>query len=366
MEKRQIEKKKRKVPFQNIGISKEKDFFVENLSLLMESGMSIVPALESIKEGVRSKRMKTILTELQEDIDSGSPLWKALESPDIFPDYIISLIRVGEETGRLSENLKIVGLQEQKNRTFRSKLRSAMMYPIFVLVVTLVVGIGIAWFILPRLVTVFSQLGLELPLATRLLIRFGGFLGEYGSIAVPVFVLIISIIVYFVFIFGKTKFIGQWLLFNFPGIKKLIQEVELSRFGYILGTLLEAGLPVTNALNSLHQASTFSNYKKMYAYLRDSISDGNSFEKSFALYPKSRLFIPFTIQQMISAGEQSGSLSKTLVKIGEIFEEKTEITTKNLSIILEPILLVVVWLGVVGVALAVILPIYNLIGGFNY
>ncbi|MEE8131917.1 MAG: type II secretion system F family protein [Candidatus Paceibacterota bacterium] len=363
---KQKEKKKWNIPFQNVGIRKERDFFIENLALLMESGMSIIPALESITTGIRTKRMKTILNELQENINSGYTLWRALEIPRIFPDYIISLIRVGEETGRLSENLKIVGLQEQKNRIFRSKIRSAMMYPIFVLTVTLVVGIGIAWFILPRLVTVFSQLGLELPTATRLLIAVGEFLGEHGAIVVPIFLLIVVIVIYFVFIFKKTKFVGQWLLFNFPGIKKLIQEVELSRFGYILGTLLEVGLPITNALDSLHQASSAPGYKKMYAYLRDSVSDGNSFKKSFTFYPKAKSFIPFTIQQMISAGEQSGNLSKTLTKIGKIFETKTEITTKNLSIILEPILLVIVWLGVVGVALAVILPIYNLIGGFNY
>lgn len=368
MVKKQKEKKKKKrnLPFKNFGIGKERDFFIENLALLMESGMSIIPALESIVTGIRTKRMKAILNELQENISNGYALWSALEISRIFPDYIISLIKIGEETGRLSENLKIVGLQEQKNRIFRSKIRSAMMYPIFILVVTFVVGIGITWFILPRLVTVFSQLGIELPTATKFLIAIGKFLGEYGAIVMPIFLFLITIIIYFVFIFKKTKVIGQWLLFNFPGIKKLIQEVELSRFGYILGTLLEVGLPITTALNSLHQASSAFGYKKMYAYLRDSISDGNSFKESFSFYPKSKSFIPFTIQQMILAGEQSGNLPKTLIKIGEIFEAKTEITTKNLSVILEPILLVIVWVGVVGVALAVILPIYNLIGGFNY
>lgn len=352
--------------FRNFGIGKEKDFFVENLSVLVSSGMTIVSAIDSIGEEMKSRRMKQVLGDIRKDVEEGSSIWKALDKAGIFSSHVISLIRVGEESGKLSENLKVVSLQEEKSRSFRSKISSAMMYPVFVLSITVIVGISIAWFILPRLATVFSQLNIKLPTITQGLISSGEFLGEYGMTVVPIFVFIVILFFYFIFFFSKTKFIGQWIFFHIPGIRNLVKEVELARFGYLLGALLDAGLPVTDALDSLVQATSFSTYKKIYVHLRDNINEGNSFQKSLDSYSRIKSFVPTTVRQMVVAGEQSGSLSQSLTKIGEIYEAKTEATTKNLSVILEPVLLVIVWLGVVGVAMAVILPIYDLIGGFNY
>jgi type II secretory pathway component PulF len=142
-------------------------------------------------------------------------------------------------------------------------------------------------------------------------------------------------------------------------------EVEVARFGYLLGTLLEAGLTVTRAIESLAGASDVIRYKKFYLALRESIDMGNSFQKSFEAYKNIDALIPQPIQQLIISGEQSGNLNKTLIKVGQVLEAKSDTTTKNLTIIMEPILLVIVWAGVVSVAFAVILPIYSLVGGLN-
>jgi hypothetical protein len=167
------------------------------------------------------------------------------------------------------------------------------------------------------------------------------------------------------FFYKKTKIIGEKIMLNLPIIKKLIREVELARFGFIFGTLLKAGLPILDAFDSLIQASSYSSYRKTYGYFRDNVELGLSFQKIFLSYPHIENFIPGPNQQMIIAAEQSGQLADALIKIGEIYEEKTETTTKNLAVILEPILLIIVWLGVVFVALAVIMPVYSLIGGLN-
>lgn len=173
----------------------------------------------------------------------------AIRKMKFLPEHVISLIQIGEDTGNLAENLKLIVEQEQKERVFRSKLRSAMMYPLFVVFVTVVVGVGISWFILPKLSTVFDQLKMDLPLITRALVGVGNFLSDYGVIAVPAFFLVMAIIMFFMFFFKKTKFIGQAILLRIPGVKKLIQQIELARFGYIFGTLLEAGLPIMYALD---------------------------------------------------------------------------------------------------------------------
>lgn len=347
------------------GLSKERDQFIENLSMLVMSGMSIIGALSSIIKQTKSPGMKKILERMLLEIESGSPVWKSLDKTGFFKGYTISLIRLGEESGNFAENLKVVALEEEKDREFKSKVHSALMYPVFVLVLTNVVGIGISWFILPKLAKIFFDLKLTLPLITRVLIGFGLFLNKYGLIAVPVAVFFIGIIVNILFFGKKTKFLGEYIIFSIPGIKTLLMEVEVARFGYLLGTLLEAGLPVTKAIDSLAGASDVIRYKKFYLYLKDSIDMGNSFQKSFAGYKNIDNLIPQPIQQLIVSGEQSGNLNKTLIKVGQVLEAKSDTTTKNLTIIMEPILLVIVWAGVVSVAFAVILPIYSLVGNLN-
>jgi type IV pilus assembly protein PilC len=348
-----------------IGLREEKNYLLENLATMLAANVEILLALDAIGSEMRTKVMQQIIQEIKTEIENGATIWHSLQQSNLFSAQAIALIRVGEESGQLFENLKVVVSQQQKEHAFRAKMRSAMMYPLLILILALVIGIGIAWFILPRLATVFSSLRLELPFVTKMLIRLGEFLGEYGIIVIPAFIFTLIILFYFTFFFSRSKFIGQTILAHTIGIKKIIQEIELARFGFILGTLLEAGLPVVEALHSLSDASDFHTYKKFYNFLESSIENGDSFEKSFRSYPQAKKLIPSSVQQMIIAGEQSGNLAKILLRIGKDFENRVEITMKNFSVIFEPILLVIVWLGVVGVALAVVLPIYSLVGGLS-
>jgi type IV pilus assembly protein PilC len=135
--------------YHRLEVGKEKEFLIDNLEQLLSAGMSIALALDSIKKEMKTKGMKIIIEGIIHDIEAGFSLWKAMEKTKLYPDIVISLMRVGEESGRLSENFKVIVEQQQKLRSFKSKLRSAMMYPALVFVVTLTVGIGISWFILP-------------------------------------------------------------------------------------------------------------------------------------------------------------------------------------------------------------------------
>lgn len=357
--------KTKKFLFANLGLGAEKDYLTEQLSLLLSSGMAISLALSAIYEELKSKKLKTIIGDISKDIESGSSISDALETTNIFPQHIISLIRVGEKSGRLTQNLKVVALNQQKERDFRGKIASSMMYPLFVFFLTATIGIGIAWFLLPRLAVIFSQLRIELPLITRILIAIGNFLGLHGAVVMPLVIVFSGLSIFFIFLFPKTNFLGQEILFIIAPIKRLLIETELARLGYILGNLLLAGLPIVEALKSISEASTLYRYKKLYNFLAEKISEGNSFQKSFSLYKKTSRVIPTPIQQLIISAELSGNLPEALIKIGEIYESKTETTTKNLAILLEPVVLVIVWLGVVAVALAVILPLYSLVGGLN-
>jgi len=145
----------------------------------------------------------------------------------------------------------------------------------------------------------------------------------------------------------------------------LVLESELSRFGYILGTLLQAGFSINESLRLLNQASPFSFYGDFYLYLSESVSDGISLKESCTRVPKSPRLVPNSVQEMIFVGERSGKLPEILLKIGKNYEEKLDISTRNLSAILEPVLLILVWVGVVILALAIILPVYSLISNIN-
>jgi MSHA biogenesis protein MshG len=223
----------------------------------------------------------------------------------------------------------------------------------------------VAWFLLPRLATTFSQLDVELPAASRVLIGVGTFLKAHGIVAVPAGLLAGAAIVYVLFVAPPTRHIGRRMLFMFPGIGRLLHEVENAQFGYLLGTLLNAGLPVTQALGLLAGATTAPQYQKFYNYLSQSLDDGFSFKESMARYKGSASLIPRPVQQMIAAGERSGSLPEVLLTIGRTYEQKADTTTSNLEAIIEPVMLIVVWVGVMVVAVAVVVPIYSLVGGLN-
>src|SRR3989344_7205008 len=240
--------------------SKERDYFVENLSMLVASGMPLLSAVSTLREEILSPSLQKSLSELEDDIEAGSPLWKALERTRLFRPHTISLVRIGEESGKLSANLKLIAVQEEKDKALRCKILGAMLYPLLVLSLTVGVGIAIAWFILPRLATVFSQLNIELPTLTKYLIATGSFLEVYGVFLFPTLIAFLVIAFYFIFFYPATKFLGQYFLFAVPGVGRLLREVEISRFGYLFGTHLNAGLPATLSLDSLYVASDFPQY----------------------------------------------------------------------------------------------------------
>lgn len=343
--------------------AKYKDYFTSNLALLLHAAVPVQEALESLKQTSKSSALNKALEQMQQDIDEGVPLWKAMERSGIVSSQTLALVELGEQSGRLIENLKVAARQEEKQRIFRSKVRSAMLYPSFVLGLTLLVGIGVAWFLLPKLSTTFTQLGADLPFISKIFINFGIFLKSNGYWAVPAGLAVIAFLGFVLFGLPSTKHLGQRLLFHIPGVSKLLHEVEVARFGYLLGTLLQAGLSVTQALRSLEKATNAPKYKTLYKQLHEAFEDGYSFQTTLPKYGAKLL--PAPVQQMVIAGERSGSLPETLLSIGSIYEEKADVSTQNLEAVLEPILLIIVWLGVMGVAIAVILPIYSLVGGLG-
>lgn len=346
--------------------SKEERWAVlENISLLLDSGMDLLQALKAAQAEVKSKQLKKVLDEVRVEIENGVSLAESLADRRLVSEHELSLIGVGEQSSRLVANIGVLILERQKSQLFRARLSSAMLYPIFIIVVGFLVAAGLAWFVLPKLATVFVNLNVPLPKITQILIAVGEFLGKYRATVVPLSVVAAMALVYVLFFFGPTRRIGEWILFRLPGTGRVLSEVEIARFGFMMSTLVEAGLPVVDSVAAVANMSSLTGFKKIYKKLYQELETGQSFSDSFTKYGRLMRLIPQSVQQMIVAAEQSGNLQKTFSKIGERFESKTEISTKNISVILEPVLLIIVWLGVVFIAVAIMLPIYSLVGNFN-
>ncbi|MFH1253107.1 MAG: type II secretion system F family protein [Candidatus Uhrbacteria bacterium] len=364
--KTQSSKKKKSLGlFSSFGFGEEREYFVDNLSILLHSGMGILPALKALRLETRSRRFARLIEQMEDQIESGIPVWSAMAEVQLFSPQVLSLIKLGEDSGRLVDNLRVVATQQQKDRVFRSKILSALLYPGFVLVLAGVVGGWVLLFLLPQLANTFGSLNMELPLMTTVLLVVGKFVQQYWSIVVPVGGVLLFFGFFIFFVLPQSKFIGEFLLLKIPGIGRLLKESEIGRTGYLLGTLLGAGLTLVDSLSSMSNAANLRGYKKMYSFLSQRLEEGLTFQQGFDEYKKARRLLPIPMQQLIVAAEQSGHLPEAFLSIGELYEARTELTAKNLAVILEPILLVLVGVGVLFLALAVIMPIYGLVGGMG-
>lgn len=360
-------KKKNKKPFfvYDSHFSSDKKIFLENFGLMLSSGVGIVEILESLREQMSSKKAKYILGQIAEDVRNGIPITESLVEYKFVSENFLKIIRIGETSGNLAENLEIVINQQRRDTELKSKLTSASIYPVFVLVLMLAVGTGIFTFVLPRLTTVYESLNVDLPFLTRVFIDMGKFLESNGYYVVPAFLTLLFCFTYLIFYDKKSRKIGQYLLYHIPPVRRLVQEVELARFGYLMGSVLSKGISVPESLDLLEKSTIFYQFKNFYRYLKFGIYEGKNFKTLFDEYKKTKQVLPVYVRQLITTAEKTGGLPDAFSRIGKTYAFKVNITSKNLSALFEPVLLLSVWVGVAFVALAVILPIYSIIGNFN-
>lgn len=340
----------------------EREHLLDALAMVVASGMGIADALTVIVTDARGRRLRAVLARLRADVDTGVPLADALARTRLFPVHALALIRIGEAAGRLPEHLTLAMVQAQRDRLFRSKILSAMLYPSIVLAFAVLIGIAVAWFILPRLALIFSGLGVDLPILTRWLIAAGTFLRDYGVMVIPGTTVGIAVIAYCCFRYQRTRVIGEAMLLRIPGVSRMLRELELARFGSLLGALIRAGVPIVDALDAIRDAATLVLARRISTELRAAIADGATFSQAFAGIHGVRQCIPLPVQHLLASAEQSGKLAEALERVGATYAERADATARNLTVILEPLLLVAVWLVVLTVAVAVVLPIYGLIG----
>lgn len=345
-------------------IDRDPEYILSELALLLRAGVSVRQTLETLRDMARTRKIKKKFSRMEIEISEGSPLWAALAKSGLLSSQSLALVELGEKSGNLVDNLQMAAAQEEKQRSFKTKVKSALLYPSFVFVVTLLAATIVSWYLLPRLAQLFMQMDMDLPFISRVFVSVGNAVASHAWLP-PLVLIVVVFSIYVLFFLQATRHVGQTILFHIPGVARMLREIEIARFGYLLGTLLKAGLSITQALDLLAKATATTSYRNFYLELRQAFDEGYSFSSIFKNDSHPTVLLPLSVQQIIIASERSGSLSETLLTISDKYEEKADISAQNLETLIEPVLLVMVWFGVLAVAVSVILPVYNLVGGLG-
>ncbi|MDD5041084.1 MAG: type II secretion system F family protein [Candidatus Peribacteraceae bacterium] len=348
----------------HLGMGRQRMMFIQSMAMMLTAGLSLVDALRTQSLEAKSKAVKGLIQGIISAVESGSPLWKAMDDQSLFSPYEIALVRIGEEGGNLARNMEYLAEQQEKDRALKAKVKMAMIYPSIVLVLVFVLIMGLGLFVLPNLVQVLYSLHVELPLATRIVIGLSQFFEAHGAVFAP----LLGAGLVLMLLLGKyTRFrvVSQWIVFHTPGIGSLAREATIAQFGVILGGLLRAGVPLVEALSSLVEVTHIVSYKNFYRQMLEHVNAGDSFSKSFAALPESNRLLPVSVQQLIVTGERSGALADVLMKIADMYDKKASETAEKLPVILEPLLLIIIACIVGGIAFAIIVPIYKVVGNIG-
>lgn len=334
----------------------DKILFVQHLSIAIKSGMSLYDGLSMIRKQSRSRSMKKILDTIITDINNGSFLSTSLEKyKGVFGDLFINVVRVGEASGTLTENLAYLSHEMKKTNTLRKKVRGALIYPAIVMTLTLVIATGMVVFVIPKLLTVFSNVEFQLPLATRILIAISNFLRTEWTITLGgVFGFFIGF--WFLLKINKVRYYFHYLIIFSPIFGRMVRQMNMSNIARTLSLLLKSGTKIVEAIQITAETTYNLVYKKELQKASELAKTGEYLSKHFAT--REHLFAPI-MTNMIAVGENTGNLTENLSYLSDYYEETVDDFTKNLSTVLEPLLLVVLGIVVGFIALAVILPIYQ-------
>ncbi len=339
----------------------DKIMFFRNLLVMINAGVSLPRALGILSEQVKNKKFKKIISEIKEKVVRGETFSDSLKNyPQIFNNLFVSMIKVGEESGTLSEVLDILSRQMEREHQIIAKVRGAMIYPIVIILVMILIGILMMILVVPKLSKIFSDLNIELPLTTKIIINLSNFLINFWYLALLAFTGFIIIFVSF-FKTERGKKIRDAIFLKAPLISKIVQKTNIARSIRTLSSLIEAGVPISRSLEIT--SSTLSNvyYRDALKKSSQEIKSGRKLSEILANYKD--IYSSLVIQ-MVKVGEETGETSDILKQLADFYEDEVYDITKNLSSIIEPVLMVIIGAAVGFFAISIIQPIYGIVQGF--
>jgi len=331
--------------------------FARHLSIVIKVGLPILEGLRIIKKQTTSKTLRYIIEEAIIDINNGQFLATSLSHhPAVFNDFFINIVRVGEASGTLATNLSYLAEELKKSNDLRNKIRSAMIYPLIVLIATIILVSFLVFFAFPKILPIFAGLHVRLPLPTRILIFSAEFfVANWAYILGGLVIFIITARI--LLLAHPIKWFFHRLLFFLPVFSRLTIDINMANFTRVLAVLLKGGIKIVEAVTIT--AKTFDNlvYREALIHAAEEVRKGEQFASYLA---QRKNIFPTLLSGLIEIGENTGNLEENLVYLSEYYRDEAELSVKNLTILLEPALLLTMGIIVGFVAISIITPIYQI------
>ena len=358
-----LKEKKFGLPFPSFGVSlTDKLFFTRNLLMMISAALSLPRSIGILADQTRNKKFKSALNDIKEDIQKGKTFSESIEKyPDIFSEIYQGLIKVGEESGTLEDVLKTLTTQMEREHDLKSKIKGAMIYP--AVVVSAMIGIGILMMVMviPKLAETFEELNVQLPATTRFIIFISEFLAKKWYL---LFLFLILLIFAFRWALRQRTIKKSFdnLTLKIPVLSPIIKKLNCAYTSRTLSSLISAGVPIVSALEITSGALGNEYYKKAMVESSERVKKGEKMSEALISYQK---FYPPTFIQMISVGEETGQTAQILAKLADFYEEEVSNAAKNLSSLIEPILILIIGVVIGFFAISMIQPMYSMLGAIQ-
>lgn len=334
--------------------------FTRQLSTMISAGVPLLRSLNSLGEHAENPALKKVLASITSDIESGATFGDALAKyPNTFSDVYVNMVRAGETAGILDEILKRLAMQQEKNATIRKKVKSAMTYPMVLVVIMILAFFGLMIFVIPQIGKILTDLGgpdAKLPALTQFMLGLSALLINYWYIIFPLLIgLVVVFLRYIKTPNGKSQF--HHVILKIPGVNGIIRKVAIARFARTFSALMGAGVAVLEALSVTGHAIGNVVFEDALTKASEDVKNGKQLSESLDQFDG---LFPSIVIQMLAVGEETGKTDTVLIKVADFYEEEVDVAIDGLSSIIEPVMIVVMGSMVGLIAASVMGPIASL------
>ncbi len=331
--------------------------FSRQFAVMVAASVPVVESLKILANQAVKPKMRHVIAEISDEVDSGGILSESLaKRPDLFSNFYISVVKSGEQSGKLDEALDYIADEMEKDYDMNSKIKGAMIYPIFVTALMVAIGFMMMIFVVPRMTAIVIETGGELPLATRAMVAVSSFLISYWWLILALIAaVVVSLRLYLKTVQGRKQF-DFWIL-KLPIFGKLLQMIYLVRFTRSMNTLVLGGVNISSSLRVAGEVVNNLYYQKVIEETIAEVQGGNSICTVFVRTKE----IPSMVSQMMLVGEKTGKLDVALEKVTSFYNREITSMLANLMSLIEPSLMVAMGLGVGVMVAAILLPMYNVV-----
>lgn len=332
--------------------------FSKNLSAMIDAGLPLSRSFSILKRQTKNPKMHKVLDSFIASVEEGHTMSEAMkEYPEVFPELFIAMSDAGEQSGTLSESLKVLGSQLEKSYTLRKKIKGAMIYPAIVIIAMFVIGLLMFIYVVPSLTATLVKMGAELPTSTKVIIAISDFLAEYTLLSIlAIFFTGVSTYI-FLFRTQMGKRTLDLVLLYVPKIKTIVKESNSAYVCRSLSSLLDSGVNMIEALEITRNVVPNVYFKAVVAQAKERVGKGDPVHVPFT---ENDHLYPILVGEMIEVGEETGQISEMLERLATFYEGEVEDMTKNISQVVEPILMLFIASAVGFFAVSMITPIYSL------